>query len=50
MTFAGEAHGFRKAETVKAALEAHFYFLSRIFDFKPADDLKPVEIENYQAE
>lgn len=44
--FAGEAHGFRQAGTVKTALEAHFYFLSRIFGFRPADDLKPVEIEN----
>jgi dipeptidyl aminopeptidase/acylaminoacyl peptidase len=44
--FAGEQHGFRKAENIKRALEGELYFYSRIFGFTPADKLKPVEIEN----
>ncbi|MGE5559681.1 MAG: S9 family peptidase, partial [Chloroflexota bacterium] len=35
------------AETVKTTLEAHLYFLSRIFGFTPGDRLPPVEIENF---
>lgn len=44
--FAGERHGFRKAETLRRALEAELYFLSRVFGFGPADTLEPVDIEN----
>lgn len=44
--FEGEQHGFRKAESIKRALEAEFYFYSKIFGFKPADNLLPVTIEN----
>jgi dipeptidyl aminopeptidase/acylaminoacyl peptidase len=44
--FEGEGHGFRKAETIKAAIEAQIYFLGRIFGFEPADRLLPIRIEN----
>ena len=44
--FAGEGHGFRRAETIKAATEAQLYFLGRIFGFTPADDLPPITIDN----
>jgi dipeptidyl aminopeptidase/acylaminoacyl peptidase len=44
--FEGEQHGFRKAENIKRAFEAEFYFYSKIFKFDPADDIEPVEIEN----
>jgi dipeptidyl aminopeptidase/acylaminoacyl peptidase len=44
--FQGEQHGFRKAENIKRALDAELYFYSRIFGFKPADDIEPVVIEN----
>lgn len=44
--FAGEGHGFRRAENIKRALEAEFYFISRVFGFQPAEDLEPVPIEN----
>jgi dipeptidyl aminopeptidase/acylaminoacyl peptidase len=46
VTFAGEGHGFRKAENIKRALEGELYFYGRIFGFTPADDIAPVEIEN----
>ena len=43
--FAGEQHGFRQAESIKRALDAEFYFYSRLFGFTPADNLEPVEIK-----
>lgn len=44
--FEGEAHGFRRAETIKRALDAELYFYSRVFDFTPADPIEPISIEN----
>jgi len=44
--FEGEAHGFRRAETIKAAIEAQIYFLGRIFGFEPADQVPPISIDN----
>ncbi len=44
--FAGESHGFRRAENLIAAKEAELYFYGRVFGFKPADDLPEVRIEN----
>ena len=44
--FAGESHGFRRAENIQRALEAELYFYSRLFGFTPADSLVPVVIEN----
>ena len=46
VTFEGEQHGFRQAASIKRALEAELYFYSRIFGFKPPEDLEPVPIEN----
>ena len=46
LTFAGEGHGFRSAETIEAALEAEFAFFCRVFAITPADPLRPLEIEN----
>jgi dipeptidyl aminopeptidase/acylaminoacyl peptidase len=46
VTFEGEQHGFRKAENIKRSLEGEFYFYSRIFNYTPADTIKPVKIEN----
>ena len=46
LAFAGEQHGFRKAENIKRALDGEFYFYSRILGFTPADAIEPVEIEN----
>ena len=46
LTFEGEQHGFRKAETQQRALAAELYFYSRIFRFEPAETIEPVYIEN----
>lgn len=46
LMFKDEQHGFRKAENIKRAVEAEFYFYSKIFHFTPADDIEPVDIEN----
>jgi dipeptidyl aminopeptidase/acylaminoacyl peptidase len=45
--FEGEQHGFRRAENIRRALEAEFYFYSRLFGFTPADTIAPVTIENF---
>jgi dipeptidyl aminopeptidase/acylaminoacyl peptidase len=44
--FAGEQHGFRKAENIIRAHEVELYFYSRILGFEPADKIEPVEIFN----
>lgn len=46
--FAGEQHGFRRAENIKRALDAELYFYSRIFNFQLAEFIEPVPIENLQ--
>jgi dipeptidyl aminopeptidase/acylaminoacyl peptidase len=33
--FAGEQHGFRRAETIKAALEAELSFYGQVLGFEP---------------
>lgn len=49
LTFAGEQHGFRKAETVRRTLEAELYFYGKVFGFELADmdTVEPVAIENF---
>jgi dipeptidyl aminopeptidase/acylaminoacyl peptidase len=44
--FAGEGHGFRKAETIKAAIEAELSFYGQIFGFTPADDIPTIHVDN----
>ncbi|MHB8529295.1 MAG: S9 family peptidase [Caulobacteraceae bacterium] len=46
LEFAGESHGFRRAETLIACKEAELYFLGRVFGFTPADSLPAIPIEN----
>lgn len=48
IAFAGEGHGFRKAENVKRAMSAHLSFIAQLFGFEPADDIEPVEIEYFE--
>jgi dipeptidyl aminopeptidase/acylaminoacyl peptidase len=43
MSFAGEGHGFRRAETRRATYRAELGFLGRVFGFTPAD-VPPMEI------
>ncbi len=47
--FEGEQHGFRRASSIRRALEAELYFFGRIFRFDPADDIEPVTIDNLPA-
>lgn len=49
LAFAGEQHGFRRAETIKRCLEAELYFYARIFAFQLPEPLEPVGIENLPA-
>jgi dipeptidyl aminopeptidase/acylaminoacyl peptidase len=44
--YAGEGHGFRRAETIVSATEAQLYFLGRIFGNPPADDVPLIPIDN----
>jgi dipeptidyl aminopeptidase/acylaminoacyl peptidase len=46
LPFDGEQHGFRRAENIRRALEAEFYFYSRVFGFTPADPITPIPIDN----
>jgi dipeptidyl aminopeptidase/acylaminoacyl peptidase len=46
VAFAGEQHGFRRAENIKRALDGELYFYSRVFKFDLADAVEPVPIEN----
>lgn len=39
--FEGEAHGFRRADNIKRALESELHFYSRIFGFSHSDALTP---------
>jgi dipeptidyl aminopeptidase/acylaminoacyl peptidase len=48
LAFEGEYHGFRRAESIRRALEAELYFYGRIFGFQPADQVEPVPIENLE--
>ena len=44
--FEGEQHGFRRAESIKRALDSELYFYSQVFGFELADPVQPVRIEN----
>lgn len=46
LTFAGEQHGFRRAETIARSLEAELYFYARVFGLASSDDIEPILIEN----
>jgi len=46
LTFEGEQHGFRRAETIQESLEAELYFYARILEFELPAGISPVEIHN----
>jgi dipeptidyl aminopeptidase/acylaminoacyl peptidase len=48
IAFEGEGHGFRKAENIKRATEAHLSFLAQLCGFDLADEIEPIEIENLE--
>ena len=43
--FEGEQHGFRRAETIRAAYEAELSFYAQLFAFTPAGDVPRLQIE-----
>jgi len=44
VTFEGEGHGFRRAETKRTVCRMELAFLGRVFGFTPADDIERLEI------
>ena len=47
--FAGEQHGFRKAETIRQSLENELSFYQLIFGLKPRDEINfkgDIQIKN----
>ncbi len=46
LPFAGEGHGFRRADSLIRAHCAELYFYGQVFGFTPADALADVEIKN----
>jgi dipeptidyl aminopeptidase/acylaminoacyl peptidase len=46
LAFAGEQHGFRKAETIVRCLEAELFFYGAVFGFTVADPIEPIRIDN----
>lgn len=46
LAFEDEGHGFRRAETIKRALEAEAHFYSRVLGFELADEVEPIAIAN----
>ena len=44
--FEGEQHGFRRAGTIVATLEAELCFYGRVFGFRPVGELPAITIEN----
>ena len=45
LTFPGEGHGFRKAETIERALQAEHAFYCRVLGIEPGEELPPIEIQ-----
>ena len=46
LPFAEEGHGFQHTENIHRALEAELFFYGKIFNFDPADPIKPLTIYN----
>jgi dipeptidyl aminopeptidase/acylaminoacyl peptidase len=46
LTFEGEGHGFRMAETIERAILAELSFYGQVFGFEPAGDIPVLEIDN----
>ena len=44
--FEGEQHGFRRAETIKRALDSELYFYSRVFGFELDKAVESIKIYN----
>ncbi len=46
LLFENEQHGFRRAESIRRALEAELWFYGKVLGFEPADRIAPVAIDN----
>ena len=46
LAFAGERHGFRKAESIRRCLEAEISFYAQVFGFELADAIPSVQVHN----
>ena len=44
--FAGEQHGFRKAENIRAALDGELSFYAQVlgFDLPPDEEIRPIQV------
>ena len=49
LTFDGEGHGFRRAQSIETALLAEYGFFCKVFDIEPAEELPPLAIDNLPA-
>ena len=49
LTFEGEGHGFRRAQSIETALLAEYAFFCKVFDIEPAEVLPPLAIDNLPA-
>ena len=49
VTFEGEQHGFRRADSIRQAVEAELAFYGLVLGFVPADRLDPLPVENAGA-
>jgi dipeptidyl aminopeptidase/acylaminoacyl peptidase len=45
VSFDGEQHGFRRAETIRRAAELELSFYGQVLGFEPADAIEPVTVE-----
>lgn len=50
LAFPDEAHGFRRAENIKLALDTELYFYTTVFGIDRPDDVEPIDIYNLQIE
>ena len=48
--YEGEGHGFRRADTIVASLNAKLSFLGQVFGFLPAGDVPVLRIDNLPAD
>jgi dipeptidyl aminopeptidase/acylaminoacyl peptidase len=48
LPFAGEQHGFRRAENIRRALDGELSFYAQIFGFElpPEEGIEPVELQS----
>ena len=46
ITFEGEGHGFRQAETIHQCLEAELSFYAQVLGFEPAEALPKLPLES----